>query len=61
MGMLKDGNRPIYADEHETSTKIESDVDALRAMVRFQLCNNAVKTTKEVLKKVRETMTKEGN
>ena len=28
------GNRPIYADEHETSTKIESEVEALRAMVR---------------------------
>ena len=34
-GKLKAGDRPIYADIEETSTKIENQTDAMRAFMRF--------------------------
>ena len=52
----KQSKRPIYVDATGTSTQIRSNVDALRAMIRFQSVNGAI-YFKEVLKKVREITT----
>ena len=35
MLMEADGIRPIHVDENEMETKIKSDFDAIRAMLRF--------------------------
>ena len=51
---MKIGDRPIYVDREEQSTKVQDSVDALRAMIRFSLSKSADKF-KVAMKSIRET------